>query len=69
MEPALRITTISVDWTDTGAVCLSSVDWFSCPRCAELLRPNIEHRCGDRVLKAANVKPTARKRHAGGKEE
>ena len=53
---------VSMDWTDKGATCLSSSGRFSCPRCGTQLQPNIEHLCGDRIPKPANVKRKSSKR-------
>jgi hypothetical protein len=67
MDWTMGMTTVVMDWTDSGAVCLTNTALFSCPRCGERLQPNIEHRCGDRVLRSANAKPPSPKRRAGGK--
>lgn len=43
------MTNIKMDWTDKWAVILSNVA-IGCPVCDEQVKPNIEHRCGDKVL-------------------
>lgn len=62
----LNITNVSMEWTDTGAVCQTSKPGGFCPRCDASLAPNIEHRCGDRVQRTANGKPTKGSANAGG---
>lgn len=44
----IKMTTIDMDWTDTGGRVLSSVP-IKCPCCGDSVRPNVEHLCGDRL--------------------
>ena len=63
----MKLTNISMEWTDTGAVIsISSTSAFGlcCPRCGVSVGPG-EHRCGDKVL----PKPVAKlKRRAASQE-
>lgn len=52
----MKITSIDMDWTNTGARVLSSLA-IPCPACGQVVTPNVEHLCGDRAPKAASRSP------------
>jgi hypothetical protein len=57
----VKLTNISMNWTDDGAVVKFDTHLtitIRCPRCAAEVNANTEHRCGDKA------KPTAKKRRA-----
>lgn len=45
----MKFTSIEMEWTDTGAVVNTSIP-LPCPRCGDIVKPDAEHRCGDRTL-------------------
>lgn len=62
---AIKLVQLSMDWNDSGAVCLSSSNKFACPRCETKLQPNVEHRCGDQERKSPKARRASRKGRTG----
>lgn len=52
----LKMTTVEMDWTDTGARVFSSLA-LPCPCCQIVVTPDVEHRCGDRAPQPAKKRP------------
>ena len=57
----MKMTNISMVWTDTGAVIKTTVE-LDCPRCGVNVEPGIEHRCGDQLLPDAKPNSARSKR-------
>jgi hypothetical protein len=61
-EGSVKLTNITMEWTDDGAFILSTIP-ICCPVCHQMTVANVEHRCGDRVPKP--LKRRARPADAG----
>lgn len=55
----MSCTRIAMEWDEHGAVVSSNLQ-ILCPRCHAGITPGLEHRCGNRMLRA--VKPAPAKR-------
>lgn len=52
---SVKMANVEIEWTDTGCRILATIA-MRCHACKVVVAPNVEHRCGDMVLKPEKPK-------------